>query len=142
MKPVIKKILIGTLATLVLLVGTLVVHIAMVTKKPVYDNAFIQMSRIDLEAPIDSNNRAIFANNAKQIEAINRYVVNEKNNNILITYDVREIKAQDLHQKISNGMTIESNLYVPSAESLENSCPILDKESFSYKLGSWIEKML
>lgn len=139
MKPMIKKALLSLLALVILLTGVLVIHIYMVTQKPVYDNAHIQMSRIDLTQPLDSINRATFTSNAKPIKAINRYVIND--NNILITYDNRSINAMELHEKLSRNMTTTSKLYIPSAKNLENSCPVMDKQSFSYKFGKWIEKV-
>jgi hypothetical protein len=136
------KIAIGSILRIFLLLFVvLVVHIA--TAAPmVYDNATLQISRIDFEEPIDSIQ-------AKQINRDMRSIAGVKNPSVfadkkVVVYyhDMTIANSEQVYKQLMAKGNYKANRYVVPAKLASNEvCPVLDRNSFSFKFSRGIQRI-
>jgi len=136
------KIAIGSiLGIFLLLFVVLVVHIA--TAEPiVYDNATLQISRIDFKEPIDSLQ-------AKQINCDMRSIAGVKNplvfadKKVVVYYhDMKIANSEQVYNQLMAKGNYSANRYVVPAKLASNeACPVMDRNSFSFKFSRGIQRI-
>ncbi len=139
----IKRTLIGVAAIALLLVGTLAVHIYMVVDaKPKSTGANLQLGKIDFASPIDSTTHAKASKAIYSIEGINRAYFNKEQGNLVFAYmNDGTLSHQKVYDQFMAKGDFNATLFRPSAEQLAASCPAIDKNSFTYQMGSYFEKL-
>ena len=136
-----KKILLWSGISIVTLFIILVIHIVQVTKPKIYDNNTIQLAKIDFTGKLESSEIALIMKNAKThtgVKSVNYYDIQ---NSIVVMYDNRILNNDKITAIIKASTTIPSTLFTPSAEMLANSCPIKNKDSYSYKFSMLIKNV-
>ena len=136
----IKKFLLGGLITLLLLVGTLAVHIYLVTKPKTGGIPMMVMSRIDFPYALDSLEGITILHHLSQMDGISDARVNISAGFMVCLYDRNLQSPHDLVEEVNTSFSTKAVLYQPSEEMLSQSCPAMDKSSLTYRLGAFFQK--
>ena len=136
------KIAAGTFLGIFLVLFTvLVVHIATAEPK-VYDNATLQISRIDFKEPIDSLKAKEIHRNMKSIAGvINPKFFPEKN--VLVYYHDKKVanSEQVFDQLMAKGNYKAERLVIPVNIASKQVCPVMDENSFKYKFSRGVQRI-
>ena len=136
-----KIAILSVLGIIVLFFAILVFHIA--TAKPVvFDNAYLQISRIDFKEPVDSLKEKEIHRNMKTFEG----VINPKfyfKQNVLVYYsDNRVTNSEKIYnQLISKGNYKAERFTIPATLASQSACPIMNRNSFKYKFSQGIQRI-
>ncbi|WP_194778132.1 heavy-metal-associated domain-containing protein [Pararhodonellum marinum] len=137
----IKKLIIGVIGVFMALVMVLAIHIYQVTSEKRNQGPAFAMSKIMLNQELDS----LEAIEIKQFilgkEGVKDTRINVRSGHIICLYDRNVWAPQELVDETNKAFTLNSSLYQPSQEELAASCPAIDKNSMTYKLGSFFEKL-
>ncbi|MBW3468440.1 heavy-metal-associated domain-containing protein [Arthrospiribacter ruber] len=136
----IKRILLGAIFLMLFLIGTLAVHIYMVTKPKSGAIPSLTMSRFDFPSSLEETTGESIKEFLKNQEGIKDVRVNFSNGHVICLYDRQKHSPHDLVLAINNELMQEASLYQPSDEMLAQSCPAIDKNSLTYKLGAFFQK--
>ncbi|WP_215222847.1 heavy-metal-associated domain-containing protein [Echinicola shivajiensis] len=136
----IKKILIGTVALVVILVATLAVHIYLVTNdRPKGPNW--AMSQIDFNEDMDSLKMEEIKTELLEIEGMRDVRINRTSDYLIVLYDRKQHNPHDLVDNLNKDYQLQSTLFQPSEEQLAASCPAIDKKSLTYMVESYFENL-
>lgn len=139
-----QKIKIGILSLLgivLILLVALVVHI--VTAKPViYDNATIQVSRIDFKEPLDSLKVKEIHRNLKSIPGVKNDKFNIEKRVLVYFHDNQLADSESVfNQLMAKGNYKAERFILPVAIASDQVCPVMDQDSFSYKFSRGIQRI-
>ncbi|MET0760161.1 MAG: hypothetical protein ABWZ56_07055 [Flavobacterium sp.] len=136
------KIAVGSLLGIVLLLFiVLVVHIA--TAKPVvYDNATIQVSRIDFKEPLDSMKVKEIHRNLKSIPGVKNDKFNIEKRVLVYFHDNRIANSESVfNQLMVKGNYKAERFILPEGIASDKVCPVMNTDSFSYKFSRGIQRI-
>lgn len=124
-----------------LLFVVLVIHIA--TAKPVvYDNATLQISRIDFEEAIDSAKAKEIHRNLKSIPGVRNDRINLEKGVVVYFHDNRVINSEEVFNQLIAKGNYKAKRYVISNElAQKTACPVMDEDSFSFKFSRGIQRI-
>lgn len=127
------------LGIIVLFFAILVFHIA--TAKP-YDNAYLQISRIDFKEPTDSLKQKEIHRNMKSIKG----VINPKfysKQNVMVYYSDNRITNSDkvFQQLMTKGDYNAEKFTISASLTSKGGCPVMNPNSFSYKFSRAIKRI-
>lgn len=141
-KTIIKRVLFSVLIVFTLLVGTLVVHIATVTPKKV-DNSTLQISKLDFQEPLDSIKVREIKKIFNSIVGVKKYRLNLKKQTLVYFHDNQLVNADQVYHEFSNKSNIKVSPYIlPKELKGKSVCPVIDKNSISYRFTSGIQKII
>lgn len=131
----------GILGIFVLLFVVLVVHIA--TAKPiVYDNATLQISRIDFSEPIDSVMAKQINRDMKSIPGVKNPSVFADKKVVVYYHDMTIANSEQVfNQLIAKGNYKANRYIVPTKLAANTACPVMDQDSFSFKFSRGIQRI-
>jgi hypothetical protein len=131
----------SVLGTFTLLFIVLVVHIA--TAKPVvYDNATIQISRIDFKEPIDSLKAKEIHRNLKTIPGVKNDRINTETGVLVYFHDNRITDSRKVFDQLMAKGNYKAERYVITEEMASKKvCPMMNTNSFSYKFSRGIQRI-
>lgn len=126
------------LGTVLLLFVVLVVHIA--TAKPaVYDNANLQISRIDFRQPLDSALVKEIHRNLKSIDGVKSDHFNAQKGVVVYFHDNRITDSKKVYdQLMTMGNYKAERFIVPENIASKKVCPVMKRDGFSYKFSQGI----
>ncbi|TGD58741.1 hypothetical protein [Flavobacterium humi] len=131
----------GFFALTAILFIILIVHIATATKV-VYDNATIQISRIDFTPPVDPLEAKDIHRNLKSIPGVQHDKLNTETGILVYFHDNRITNAQKVYDQLMTKGHYKAKPYIISQEMASKSvCPIMDTESYSYKFSKFIQNI-
>lgn len=136
------KIAAGSLLGIILLLFiVLVVHIA--TAKPVvYDNATIQVSRIDFKEPLDSMKVKEIHRNLKSIPGVKNDKFNMEKRVLVYFHDNRIADSESVfNQLMTKGNYKAERFILPEGTASNKVCPVMNTDSFSYKFSRGIQRI-
>lgn len=141
MKRKLKFIAMGLIGTTLLLLIILVVHIA--TAKPIkYDNATMQISRIDFQEPLDSIKIKEIHRNLKSIPGFISDSYNIKNNVVVFFHDNKIADSKKMvDQLIQKGNYKATRYVLPKGMEAKQVCPVIEEGSFSYHFSKGIQRI-
>ncbi|MBM6498265.1 MAG: hypothetical protein O9282_14285 [Flavobacterium sp.] len=124
-----------------LLFVVLVVHIA--TAKPVvYDNATLQISRIDFEEAIDSAKAKEIHRNLKSIPGVKNDRINLEKGVVVYFHDNKVINSEEVFNQLIAKGNYKAKRYVISNElAQKKACPVMNEDSFSYKFSRGVQRI-
>lgn len=124
-----------------LLFVVLVVHIA--TAKPVvYDNATLQISRIDFEEAIDSAKAKEIHRNLKSIPGVKNDRINMEKGVVVYFHDNKVINSEEVFNQLIAKGNYKAKRYVISNElAQKKACPVMNEDSFSYKFSRGVQRI-
>ncbi|MFD2033493.1 heavy-metal-associated domain-containing protein [Belliella marina] len=135
-----KRIIIGCLILISALVVTLAVHIYIVTQPKANQGPNLTMSRFDFESELDSLESAKLKALTRQLDGIKDVRVNMKSGHMVCLYDRNKQAPRDIISHIDQDFYLQASLYQPSEEMLAQSCPAINKNSLTYKLGAFFQR--
>lgn len=136
------KIAAGSIFGLFLVLFTvLVVHIA--TAKPkVYDNATLQISRIDFKEPIDSLKAKEIHRNMKSIAGVKNPKFFPEKNVLVYYHDSKIVNSEQVfNQLMAKGNYKAERLVIPVNIASKQVCPVMDESSFKYKFSRGVKRI-
>ncbi|HOD09834.1 MAG TPA: hypothetical protein PLH25_09000 [Flavobacterium sp.] len=136
------KILVGSvLGVVVLLFVVLVVHIA--TAKPVvYDNATLQISRIDFEEAIDSAKAKEIHRNLKSIPGVKNDRINMEKGVVVYFHDNKITNSKRVYEQLMAKGNYNAKPFIISNELAQKKvCPVMAEDSFSFKFSRGIQRL-
>jgi len=124
-----------------LLFVVLVVHIA--TAKPVvYDNATLQISRIDFEEALDSAKAKEIHRNLKSIPGVKNDRINLEKGVVVYFHDNKVINSEEVFNQLIAKGNYKAKRYVISNEMAQKkACPVMNEDSFSYKFSRGVQRL-
>ena len=136
------KIAAGSILGIFLILFTvLVVHIA--TVKPTkYDNATLQISRIDFKQPIDSLQAKEIHRNMKSIAGVKNPKFYYGKNVLVYYHDIKITNSEQVfNQLMAKGNYKAERLIIPVSIASKQVCPAMDESSFKYKFSRGIKRI-
>ncbi|EJF53642.1 hypothetical protein SapgrDRAFT_1951 [Saprospira grandis DSM 2844] len=141
MKKWIFRIIWSSLAVSFLLFSALVIHIYMVmgpSNMKYHNSKPIQLSRIDFEGPKNDSLFHLAEREVRKTAGVQHAFLNKSHGTLVYGYAPGEVDPKAVFAKIEQ-LPIRPKMYVVDKEQLANGCPVLDKRSFSYRLGALIQ---
>lgn len=136
------KIAIGSvLGIFLVLFIVLIVHIA--TAKPVeFDNATLQISRIDFKEPIDSAMAKQINRDMKSIPGVKNPSVFAEKRVVVFFHDMKIVNSEQVYKQLmAKGNYKAERLIIPANIASNKVCPVMDQSSFSYKFSRGIQRI-
>ncbi len=136
------KIALGSiLGVFLLLFVVLVVHIA--TAKPIdYDNATLQISRIDFKEPIDSLMAKQINRDMKSIPGVKNPSVFADKMVVVFYHDIKVANSEQIYNQLMEKGDYKAERYIVPAKLAANKvCPVMNEDSFSYKFSRGIQRI-
>ena len=132
---------VSLLGVVALLFAVLVIHIA--TAKPVvYDNATLQISRIDFEEAIDSAKAKEIHRNLKSIPGVKNDRINLEKGVVVYFHDNKVINSEEVFNQLIAKGNYKAKRYVISNElAQKKACPVMNEDSFSYKFSRGVQRI-
>lgn len=136
-----KRAAIGFMGVFLVLFLILVVHIA--TAKPVvYDNATMQISRIDFTEKLDSARAKQIHRDLKSIPGVKNDRINIDKGVVVYFHDNRIVNSEQVYAKLLAKNDYQAKRYVVSNElASKKVCPVISEGSFSYKFSRGIQRI-
>ncbi|MFN3800391.1 MULTISPECIES: hypothetical protein [Belliella] len=135
-----KRIVLGLMIVFGALIVTLAVHVYMVTQPKQGAMPNLTMSRIDFESPLDSLSAVKIKTYTSLMEGVKDVRVNKESGHIVCLYDRNKKAPQEIVDAISKDFYLSASLYQPSDEMLAQSCPAINKNSLTWKLGAFFQR--
>lgn len=135
-----KIALLSVFGIIVLFFAILVIHIA--TAKPVvYDNATVQVSRIDFDKPFDSLSAIDITKKIKNIQGVKSEII-IKRNVVVYFHDNKIADSKKVYnQLMAMGNYKAKRFLIPSTLASKSVCPVMNKNSFNYKFSQAIQRI-
>lgn len=130
----------GLFGIIALLFITLVVHILMVTPKS-YDNMSLQLSRIDFKEPIDSAKAKVINAQLRSIDGVENTYFNIKDGILVYTHNLNKVDSQKAFDALLEKGNYKAERFVVTDQMKNSGCPIMDRNSFSYRFSHGIQKL-
>ena len=124
-----------------ILVVILAVHIYDVTHREQLPTKHWQMARIEFAAPLDSPLAIQLKERVQAHTAVKYSHINQEQRWLVFAFDNRNTNAETIYQSMKTTLPVASSLYKPSANDMAGSCPVIDKSSVTYKLGSFFQRI-
>lgn len=133
MNKTVKKVLVILAGIVVMFVAILIYHI--ITVKPVeYENANIQVSRIDFDSTIDSLQAKQICADLRTIKGLTSDSIIVKRNVVVYFHNNSMTNSEKVYNELMRKRDYKAKRYVVPAHLANKAvCPI-DQNSFSYKL--------
>lgn len=137
----IKRSLLTIAGIFVLLTGVLAWHIYQVSNKAKGGVDGWQMARIDFKQSLDSSQTETIRNTLHSYKGIHHSIMNMPEGILVYAYDPAVQTASEVHAQLikSSGYTAEK--FVVSAADMAGACPIIEKNSISYRISSGFQKL-
>lgn len=136
MRKTLKKITLLTLSLVLLMFVILVYHIS--TAKPL-ENATIQVSRIDFDKPFDSLSAIALKEKLQCIKGVKNEII-IKRNVVVYFHDNRIADSKKIYNTLmSQGNYNAKRFVLPMSLAHKKVCPLMKKDSFSYRFSQFIQ---
>lgn len=137
----IKRILIGLVAFFSLMVATLAIHIYLVTRPSEGAISSISMGRIDIHDTLDSDKVEGILSKVKLLDGVKDVRINQTSGHLICLYDRKSWSGDELTNWIADEFTVSASFFRPTEEMLSQSCPAIDKNTLTYKLGAFFQRV-
>lgn len=138
-RKLVKKAFIGTLATLLLLVIVLGVHIYIVTK-PKADANTVALARIDIKQPITETQAGAIESWLSQQSGVSHVVLNRQTDMVIFSFYPVKASASKIAENLTSTFNIAAARYMPTAEQMKGGCPALS-HTFAGKAYTFFSKL-
>jgi hypothetical protein len=137
----VKKIIIGIVGIAILLVTVLAVHIYQVTATKKNNGPSMAMSKILLHEELDSLTSLGVKFFIQENEGVKDTRINRSAGHAICLYDRNSNDVREIIEALNQKFELRATLFQPSAEELAMSCPAIDRNSVTYKLGNFFENL-
>lgn len=128
--------------SIVLLLGILVTHVAMVTKSKNDDKRNRQLARIDFKQDLDSLEIRKIKNAVLSIEGIDAAYFNAEDNILVYSYNPELLHSDLVYYNLMKENTYKAERFIVENKAMTNGCPVIDKSSFSYQFASAVQEII
>jgi hypothetical protein len=141
LKKWIKRSVLTIAGIFILLAGVLAWHIYKVSNRSKGGVEGWQMARIDFRQSLDSSQIQTIRNTLHSFEGIHHSIMNMPEGILVYAFDPAVQTASEVHAQLvkSTGYTAEK--FVVDAADMAGACPIVDKNSISYRISSGFQKL-
>lgn len=126
----------------IVLFGTLVLHIAMVTKTKTNDNRNRQLSRIDFVTDINAQDAAKLKYLVLSLPGVDGAFVNEQGNILVFSHNPEIQNANIVTAALTKVTGLEAKRYTVNENDLKNGCPAGYEKSTISKVALAVAKKL
>lgn len=135
----VKKGIYAVATLFVLFVAILVFHI-ITAKPPVYENAHVQVSRIDFKSDIDPAQAKQICKDLRSIKGITSDSIIVKKNMVVYFHNNTITNSQKVYSQLMSKENYEATPYIlPASLANKAVCPV-DRKSFSYKVSKKVNQ--
>lgn len=138
-KKIIKRSLLAIGALFILLGAVLVIHIYMVTQPQKGYFKGIMMGRIDFKEKIDPEEATEIRHFVNSLEGVQKSYFNDKDNILVFSYHAEKQDPESVYKAVMNHGNYIAKRYI--ASNTDSGCPVIDKSSFTYKAGAFIQNI-
>lgn len=138
----VKRILVLSVSIFTLLFLVLVVHIAIVTKNIHYDNASLQLGRIDFKEPIDSAKAKDINHKIRSIAGVGNTHFNIKDGILIYSVNLNKNSNESVYKQLMAQVPYKAEKYVVTEAMSTKGCPVMDKSSFAYQFSNTISNII
>lgn len=137
------KFLLWTSGIALLLFIVLVVHIYMVTKPVKYDNADLQLARIDFRQELDSAEAATVQHTVKAMPGIVNVFLNRHDRTLVYGYRQGKQTSEEVYNTLMRSGNYKAERFVLSEAQKSSGCPVMQgKGSFLYSINNSLHQLL
>lgn len=135
-KSTIKRMFRIVAATIVLLLGLLIVHIALVVEPDRIENNTQQLSRIDFKQAPSGSNRAEIMQLLQTQPGVKDSYFSAAGDMLIVRFDATQNKSANLLQVLQHHFDVAASLHTVSANDAAKGCPVAGTGSVIHKLGT------
>lgn len=135
-KGLFKKILIGTGATLGILIVVLCVHIYLVTRPKAPDANTRIMARIDFKQDITTDDAEKIKTWLYAQPGVSHVVCNPESNIAVFTYAPVQTNANAIVGRMNSELPYKGDRFMPSEEDMKKGCPVASGGTFTSKIAN------
>jgi hypothetical protein len=136
-----KRIVLGLLAFFVLSFVVMVIHVVMVSKSIKYDNASLQLARIDFKQPIDSSQAREINTKIRKIDGVGNTHFNVQDGILIYSVDNKKNSDEAVYQKLVAQVPYKAERFLVTQEMSAKGCPAMDKSTFAYQFSNTVNKI-
>lgn len=141
-KPIIIRVLLSILGSIVIMMGVLAFHVYEVTKRKNDFRDYRQLSRIDFTSPLDTSEALTIRNQIASVKGVEAVYVNPSQKNAVFTYDNRIVSAAEVLALVRKQPAYGAKLYLVSNSEVGKGCPVVNPNSFSYKTTRFLSSIM
>lgn len=135
------KIALASLGVLALLFAVLVVHIYMVTDKP-KPNSNLHLSRIDIKQEITPEQQNQLKSQVNSLPGVYKTYINPESGTLIYGYYKDQQSPEAVYASLSQSSNIALEKFEVSEEDLAKGCPAFDENSFTFKVGAFVQNVI
>ncbi|NVJ48210.1 MAG: hypothetical protein HWE21_00080 [Cytophagia bacterium] len=139
-KRLILRIGLYSLGVAILLCVVLVAHILAVTKPSNNTHVNWQLSRIDFENSLNDEQAQQILKAIKSIDGIKNTFVNNEQGTLVYSYQAGQLSNEEVYNQFTQKVDLAAKPYVAPPIDEASGCPVMDKESLSYRFSSFVQK--
>lgn len=137
----ITRIVLIVAGVFVFLSATLVAHIYMVTAKP-KTNSDLALSRIDIKQEISAEQQIELRRQVNALPGIYKVYINPESRTLIYGYYRNEQSPKAVYASVSQSSNIALEKFEVSEEDLAKGCPAFDENSFTFKVGAFVQNVI
>ena len=137
----VKKVVLGTIASVFFLFIVLCIHIYVVMKPKAPDAHTIAMARVDFKQNITASDAATISGWLYQQHGIAHVLCNPATKIAVFTFYPVKANADDIVTRLRSNLHYTATRFVPSAKDMASGCPVAST-SFTYKIYDFMSKIL
>lgn len=108
----------------------------------VYDNATLQIIRIDFKEPIESLQAKQINHDMRSIAGVKNPLVFADKKVVVYYHDMKIANSEQVYNQLTAKGNYSANRYVVPAKLASNEvCPVMDRNSFSFKFSRGIQRI-
>ena len=141
MKKKLKKITIGTISVLLLLLVVLAIHIYIVTRPKAPDAYTKVMARIDIKQPITQEDATKITAWLYQQKGVDHVLVNPQSDIAVFTFYPVKTSADKIISDFKTTCSYQAQRYIPTEADVAGGCPVAST-SLTYKVYNFFKQLL
>ena len=138
----IKKVLLYSLSTVLVLAIVLFVHIYMVYRPKAPDAYTKVMARIDIKQPITQTDTNHIAAWMYQQKGIDHVLVNPESDIVVFTFFPIKVNGNQIVDNFKSAFHFKADRFMPTQQQLSSGCPAGGTSSYAYKIYQLINKII
>lgn len=133
-----KKAILFSLSILLLLAGSLFVHIWIMTDRPPQHLADTQLARIDMDRELQPAEASHLRNVVEAMPGVTHCYVNAAAGTLVYAYVRRQQTAEAVYDQVARVSPTGCERFVVSNADLQNSCPVMAHDGIYARLTAWV----
>lgn len=136
-----KKIFKISAITLLVLVLVTVIHIILVVDTSPVPNGNIQLTRVDFDEKLEASVAAPMQTFLSKLNGVTQTVLNVEDQNIVVGFDNNITSIQKISDEINSAYPEKTTIYIPSEAELAGTCPVINRNTATYKMIASIKNI-